>query len=102
VIRTILRFSFYGPDYTSTLNLVFEFSLLNPIADNPIIGGINGPSYECSGFSCTAADERFVDGGFATATPLPAALPLFAGGLGFVGYLALHRKRNREQIPAAA
>lgn len=97
-----LTVQFYGPNYTSTLNLVFEFSLLNPIADNPVIGGINGPSYECSGFSCTANDERFVDGGFATATPLPGALPLFAGGLGFVGYLARRRKRNREQIRAAA
>jgi hypothetical protein len=30
----------------------------------------------------------------ATATPLPAALPLFAGGLGFVGFLAKRRKKN--------
>jgi hypothetical protein len=97
-----LTVQFYGPNYTSTLNLVFEFSLLDPIADNPIIGGINGPSYECSGFSCTANDERFVDGGFAAATPLPATLPLFAGGLGFVGCLARRRKRSREQIRGTA
>ncbi len=97
-----LTVQFYGPGYTSTLNLVFEFSLLDPIAYNPIIGGINGPSYECSGFSCTANDERFVDAGFAAATPLPATLPLFAGGLGFVGYLVRRRKRSGEEIRAAA
>ena len=37
-----------------------------------------------------------------TATPLPAALPLFAGGLGFVGYLARRRKRSSGQSVAAA
>ncbi len=35
-------------------------------------------------------------------TPLPAALPLFAGGLGFVGYLARRRKRSGKQALAAA
>jgi hypothetical protein len=29
----------------------------------------------------------------AAATPLPATLPLFAGGLGFVGYLTRRKKR---------
>lgn len=37
-----------------------------------------------------------------TATPLPATLPLFAGGLGFVGYLAKRRKQNARQALAAA
>jgi hypothetical protein len=36
-----------------------------------------------------------------TATPLPATLPLFAGGLGFVGYLT-RRKRSTKRTPAAA
>ena len=35
----------------------------------------------------------------APATPLPATLPLFAGGLGFVGYLA-RRKRNMRSALA--
>lgn len=34
-----------------------------------------------------------------TATPLPAALPLFAGGLGFVGFLA---RRKKQTAPRAA
>ena len=29
-----------------------------------------------------------------SSTPLPAALPMFAGGLGFVGYLSRRKKRN--------
>ena len=35
----------------------------------------------------------------AAATPLPATLPLFAGGLGFVGYLT--RRKKRAQAVAA-
>jgi hypothetical protein len=34
-----------------------------------------------------------------SATPLPATLPLFAGGLGFVGYFA---KRRKQKALAAA
>ena len=37
-----------------------------------------------------------------TPTPLPATLPLLAGGLGFVGYLAKRRKQNTKQALAAA
>lgn len=36
-------------------------------------------------------------GNFA-ATPLPAALPLFAGGLGFLGFVAGHRKRKAQTV----
>ena len=32
-----------------------------------------------------------------SATPLPATLPLFAGGLGFVGYLAKRRKERMQR-----
>jgi hypothetical protein len=37
-----------------------------------------------------------------TATPLPATLPLFAGGLGLVGYLTRRRKQSGKQALAAA
>lgn len=33
-------------------------------------------------------------------TPLPAALPLFAGGLGFLGFLGKRRKRNASAVTA--
>jgi hypothetical protein len=35
-----------------------------------------------------------------TATPLPAALPLFAGGLGALGLLGWRRKRNAAKLAA--
>jgi hypothetical protein len=37
-----------------------------------------------------------------SATPLPATLPLFAGGLGFVGYLTGRKKRKAGQALTAA
>jgi len=36
------------------------------------------------------------------ATPIPATLPLFAGGLGFVGYLARRRRQSGKRALAAA
>lgn len=39
--------------------------------------------------------DKGLNGSF-NATPLPATLPLFAGGLGFVGYLTRRRKRNAK------
>jgi hypothetical protein len=35
-----------------------------------------------------------------SATPLPAALPLFAGGLGMIGFVARRRKRNGSALAA--
>ena len=40
--------------------------------------------------------------GIPTATPLPAALPLFAGGLGVMGLLGRRRKRKALEAGAAA
>jgi hypothetical protein len=37
-----------------------------------------------------------------TATPLPAALPLFAGGLGVMGLIGGRRKKSKEQPALAA
>lgn len=91
-----------NPAYSSSLTLVFQYSLLVPNANNPIIGGIGGPSFECEGYSCTEADTRYVGAGFASSlgggsageTPLPAALPLFASGLGAMGFVSWRRKRK--------
>jgi hypothetical protein len=37
-----------------------------------------------------------------TATPVPAALPLFAGGLGVIGMFARRRKQKNAAAIAAA
>ena len=52
----------------------------------------NGPQYYTTG---NVTDVL-------AATPLPAALPLFTGGLGFVGYLTGRKKRKAGQTLAAA
>ena len=57
-----------------------------------IFGTTTGPAF-LDDFTITAADET-------NATPLPAALPLFAGGLGVIGLLAQRRKRRAAAIAA--
>jgi hypothetical protein len=47
------------------------------------------------------ASNNAQDGGFYSATPLPATLPLFAGGLGFVGFLTKRRKNAKQSVAAA-
>jgi hypothetical protein len=43
-----------------------------------------------------------VEGPSLAATPLPATLPLLAGGLGLFGFLSHRKKRNASQVMAAA
>jgi hypothetical protein len=50
-----------------------------------------------SGYSIVFSDGI---GDTSSATPLPATLPLFAGGLGFVGYLTRRKKRNAQATAA--
>jgi hypothetical protein len=57
-------------------------------------------------FLCDGLDgfcgERDITGGSldVSATPLPAALPLFAGGLGVIGFIGRRRKRKVAAIAA--
>lgn len=91
--------------YSSFLYIVFQNSLLVPIANNPIVGGNLGPSYECENFGDTSGNcpgpIRYILGGYASAngltaaTPLPAALPLFAGGAGVIGLFARGKRRKK-------
>jgi len=59
---------------------------------------------EGSDSGATSAQGAFTITGptLVSATPLPATLPLFAGGLGFVGYLAKRRKQTAKQALGAA
>ncbi len=94
--------------FLSMLQLTFSSDLM--VAGlHTLLGGTNGPSFECNGsFSCPAGLSgtypiRWIAGdtviGLAggndnTATPLPAALPLFASGGGLLGFLGWRRKRK--------
>ena len=46
-----------------------------------------------------AINQVTIGGGSVTATPLPAALPLFATGLGVLGLLGWRRKRRSAPLP---
>jgi hypothetical protein len=48
------------------------------------------------------SDGTNVNGFLATPTPLPAALPLFATGLGALGFFGWRSKRKNAAAPAAA
>ena len=77
------------------------------------IGSFAAQTYVLNGPGITSVTFSGNDGGFAgfanepidtlvltSATPLPAALSLFAGGLGFMGLLA-QRKKQKAALAAA-
>jgi len=89
-------------NYSPTLQITFEDALgsvaVDPFVLTPAL------SFECvatTGTYCAGPGRDFLSGE-ATLTPLPATLPLFAGGLGIVGYLTGRRKRKTGQALAAA
>ncbi len=59
-------------------------------------GNDNGPTADQGSF--TIAGPTFVAGGGDTATPIPAALPLFASGGGLLGFLSWRKKRKQAAI----
>jgi len=86
----------YGDDntpYTSTSPVTTEagISLLS--------GATCGLSSACSGTTGETFGPNFEND---PVTPLPATLPLFAGGLGLIGFLAKRRKQNAKQGHAVA
>jgi hypothetical protein len=65
---------------------------------------------ETNATSYATYDLNIIDGGVSTvaayepelsATPLPGTLPLFAGGLGAMGFFGSRRKRKGVAIAAA-
>ena len=75
--------SFTNPNYSLTLNLVFEQPLNQP--GNDLIN--TSASYECIGFSCGTPnavdpnDIRYLASGFASPTPEPETFVMFTLGL---------------------
>jgi len=61
----------------------------------------SGETFSVLDTAPTDADFKGVAFAPEAATPLPAALPLFAGGLGVMGLLTRRRKRNPAAIAAA-
>jgi hypothetical protein len=75
--------SFYEGSGTFNISL-----LLNVVSSDSVDAFVTWESFEGEGLTLT-----YTYGPAVSATPLPATLPLFAGGLGFVGYLTRRRKR---------
>jgi hypothetical protein len=90
-------------NFISILQLTFSSDLM-VAGPHTLLGGAPGPSFECSGsFLCYlgisteiryVAADTIIDG--VGATPLPAALPLFASGLGALGLLGWRRKKKAD------
>ena len=85
------RYSFDFTATTATSTIVF-FDATAQCSQNP---------NACGGNSNWTLDNVSVDGPAVSETPLPAALPLFAGGLGVMGLLARRRKRKAAAALAA-
>jgi len=90
--------------YFEVLSIEFLHPLTTPGFDPIVIGP---SSYECLSYSCPpggpdGVNTRYFTGGSASSrvsevigpTPLPAALPLFASGVGGLGFIGWWRKRR--------
>jgi hypothetical protein len=82
-----------------------NLALLMPWRDNPIGTSISfvgdGPSGDGGCFNCYFGQVATLDvPSVVSGTPLPAALPLFATGLGALGLLGWRRKRKNVAIAA--
>jgi len=85
-------------NYSPTLQITFQYALgsvkVDPFDITP------ADSFECiaaSGTYCAGPGRDFVSGE-ATITPVPATLPLLAGGLGLVGMFARRKKRHAHAV----
>lgn len=92
------------PQYQSDLHLTFQNDLGIASASNPIIGGSQGPSWECQGsYNCYVPADgaiRYITSGSASAAvPEPAAWALMLVGFGGMGaVLRGVRKARRSAV----
>ena len=98
-IATGVTFVDFQPSYQSDLHLTFADNLGVAEADNPIIGGEMGPSYECQGsYSCyvpSGGNTRYIASGSASAgaVPEPETWALMISGFGLAGAALRGRRR---------
>jgi len=84
-------------DTSTYINLEFVNPLTGAGIDELILsGGGNYASYECA--ICNPVRGIVSGEAIAATTPLPAALPLFASGLGGLGLLGWRRKRKKAAL----
>lgn len=88
---TVIALHIFGADYDLTDPASLSLTdLILALLDVQLQK--DGPGGFHSAFIRTTLDSVAIDS--AAATPLPAALPLFAGGLGVIGFLARRRKQK--------
>jgi hypothetical protein len=97
------------PGYFNDLHLEFLDPITTAVASNPIVGGENGPSYECAAsWSCyvnSGGTTRFLASGSATAggvlgVPEPGAWMLLLTGFGGAGAM-LRDARQKARLATA-
>jgi hypothetical protein len=101
---TINSSAVIGYDYTSLSLSSFQ---INNIGYSGTIGNTELTGISLGGYYFQGGTNGSLDtnGSLSIAlapTPLPATLPLLAGGLGFLGYLTKRRKQTKKQNFAAA
>jgi hypothetical protein len=89
-----------GSNFTS-LELFIQSDTGTPHPDQfvMIFAGVSSFTWSLLNGGTDQVSEANLYGVDPVATPLPAALPLFAGGLGLVGMLA--RRRRKDAVAAA-
>jgi hypothetical protein len=87
-----------------TIDIAFSLDLTGFLATNQLNQSFNGDFNDTALVSFTPLDDVTVDSasgvfpGTVAATPVPAALPLFATGLGGLGLLGWRRKRKAQTV----
>jgi hypothetical protein len=99
------NFSFSGDGVVAHLNLAFTLlDHAGVITGGGVYDPACGSGPQCpffvNGKKYTYGGGVNLTGGTLTGAPLPAALPLFATGLGVMGLLAWRRNRKQAAIPA--
>ena len=104
--NTVVTFQEYLPvvnaNTVDVLQLTFASTL--GLGNNTLLGGINGPSFECIGFSCPAGGPiRYVLDAdvnvIGSAVPEPGTWAMLILGFASIGVMT-YRRRTRNPVPA--